>query len=206
MTQTHHHGDTAADWDARYAEQEQRWSGHPNASLLAAAADLTPGTALDVGCGEGADAIWLARQGWTVTGIDISTIALERCRAAADAAGVSIALQLCDLTTDQAPGRFDLVSLHYPALPAAHAAHTIAALLAAVAPGGRLLVVGHSPEAICQHRADFDPTHYLQPPQLARALGANWTVEVNETRPRVTPPGYTGPDVPDVVLLARRTG
>jgi len=206
MTHTHDLGDTAADWDARYAEHEQRWSGHPNATLLAAAVDLTPGTALDIGCGEGADAIWLARQGWTVTGIDISTIALERSRAAADRAGVSIALRLCDLTVNQAPGKFDLVSLHYPALPAATAEHTIAALLAAVAPGGRLLVVGHSPDALCQHRADFDPTHYLQPPQLARSLGAEWTVEVLETRQRVAPPGYTGPDVPDVVLLARRIG
>lgn len=65
----------AAEWDARYSERGgARWSGRPNGRLLAEVAGLTPGRALDVGCGEGFDAIWLDRSGWTVTAIDISEV------------------------------------------------------------------------------------------------------------------------------------
>ena len=75
----------AAEWDARYVERDgARWSGRPNGRLLAEVAGLTPGRALDVGCGEGADAIWLARSGWTVTAIDISDVAVSRARKAAE--------------------------------------------------------------------------------------------------------------------------
>src|SRR5205809_7736595 len=78
----------ADEWDARYSERDgARWSGRPNGRLVAEVADLTPGRALDVGCGEGADAIWLAQRGWTVTAIDISDLALCRAREAAELAG-----------------------------------------------------------------------------------------------------------------------
>src|SRR6516225_9183356 len=81
----------AAEWDARYSEREgTMWSGRPNGRLAAEVADFTPGRALDVGCGEGADSIWLARRGWAVTAIDVSDVALGRAREAARAAGVSV--------------------------------------------------------------------------------------------------------------------
>lgn len=88
----HEHGerrfdaaDQAAEWDTRYRERDgAMWSGRPNGRLVAEVADLTPGRALDVGCGEGADAIWLARRGWTVTAIDISDVAVGRAREAAE--------------------------------------------------------------------------------------------------------------------------
>jgi 2-polyprenyl-3-methyl-5-hydroxy-6-metoxy-1,4-benzoquinol methylase len=81
----------AAEWDARYSERDgARWSGRPNGRLLAEVASLTPGRALDVGCGEGADAIWLARRGWTVTAIDISEVAVTRAREAAERAGAAV--------------------------------------------------------------------------------------------------------------------
>src|SRR5690606_5145575 len=101
--------------------------------------------ALDVGCGEGADAVWLARQGWKVTAVEVSQVALDRARLAADAAGVAVEWVHADVTSD-APerGAYDLVSLQYPALPSAGADATIGALLAAVAPNGTLLVVGHA--------------------------------------------------------------
>src|SRR6478672_6264478 len=79
----------ATEWDARYTEREQAmWSGRPNGRLIAEVAELTPGRALDVGAGEGADAIWLAGRGWTVTAIDISEVAVSRARTAAERAGV----------------------------------------------------------------------------------------------------------------------
>src|SRR5690606_20979365 len=83
---------SGAGWDRRYAQRPQRWSGHPNATLVAEVADLAPGTALDVGCGEGADAVWLAQRGWRVTGLDVSAVALERAARAAQDAGVEIEL------------------------------------------------------------------------------------------------------------------
>ena len=80
---------TAADfWEQRYAQRPRVWSGSVNTTLAAVARGLVVGTALDLGCGEGGDAIWLARGGWQVTAVDISTTALERARTAAAAAGV----------------------------------------------------------------------------------------------------------------------
>src|SRR3954468_4007884 len=77
-----------AEWDAKYSERSGAlWSGQPNGRLVAEAAGLTPGRALDVGCGEGADAIWLAQRGWTVTAIDISDVAVSRARQAGELAG-----------------------------------------------------------------------------------------------------------------------
>src|SRR5580698_6461296 len=81
----------AREWDARYSEGDgAKWSGRPNGRLVVEAAGLTPGRALDVGCGEGADAIWLALHGWTVTGIDVSEVAVGRARAAAALAGAAV--------------------------------------------------------------------------------------------------------------------
>ena len=84
-------------WDDRYqtADQSGRlWSGQPNAQLVAQTADLAPGEALEAGCGEGADAIWLARQGWTVTAVDVSAVALERAAGFAAAAGDEVARRI----------------------------------------------------------------------------------------------------------------
>lgn len=196
---------SGAGWDRRYAQRPQRWSGHPNATLVAEVADLAPGTALDVGCGEGADAVWLAQRGWRVTGLDVSAVALERAARAAQDAGVEIELVRADVTDTPLEGRYDLVTAHYPSLPRGEGDAAVRALLDAVAPGGTLLFVGHDPDAMEHHHAGFDPAEHVQPGDVARHLGAGWIVEVHETRPRALPPGSTGPDVPDVVLRARRS-
>lgn len=97
----------AAGWDARYSERGgARWSGRPNGRLLAEVASLPPGRALDVGCGEGADAIWLARNGWTVIAADISEVAVTRAREAAELAGAVVEWVRGDaLRTAFRPGR-----------------------------------------------------------------------------------------------------
>jgi SAM-dependent methyltransferase len=138
-------------WDDRYRSTDKLWSGQPNPQLVAQTADLAPGTALDAGSGEGADAIWLARHGWTVTAVDVSAVALERAAGYAAAAGEEIARRITwqqeDLLT-WAPEaqRFDLVSAQFMHLPGAELEAMHQRLAAAVRPGGTLLVVAHHPD------------------------------------------------------------
>src|SRR5262245_55151569 len=126
----------AAEWDARYSERDgAMWSGRPNGRLVAEVADLIPGWALDVGCGEGADAIWLARCGWTVTAVDISDVAVGRAREAAERAGVAVEWIRGDALLTPFAGRsFDLLSMQYPALPKAAGEAAVRALLDTVRP------------------------------------------------------------------------
>jgi SAM-dependent methyltransferase len=138
-------------WDERYRSAGQLWSGQPNRQLVAQAADLAPGQALEAGCGEGADAIWLARQGWTVTAVDVSAVALERAAGYAATQGDAVARRITwqreDLLTwVPGPGRFDLVTAQYMHLPGAEQAALHGRLASAVRPGGTLLVVAHHPD------------------------------------------------------------
>ena len=132
-------------WDGRYRESDRIWSGNPNTVLVREVEGMAPGRALDLGCGEGADAIWLARQGWRVTAVDISGVALERAvRNAAEVAD-RIDWQRHDLGTSFPPGKFDLVSAHFLHSPGDLPREKILRTAAgAVAPGGVLLVVGHA--------------------------------------------------------------
>ena len=103
-------------WEERYSGEEKIWSGEPNPQLVAEVSGLTPGTALDVGCGEGGDVIWLARQGWRVTGADFSANGLARAARHAEEAGVADRTDWwqVDARTFAADGRsFDLVTTHF---------------------------------------------------------------------------------------------
>jgi len=198
----------AAEWDARYTERDgARWSGRPNGRLRAEAASLTPGRALDVGCGEGADAIWLARNGWSVTAIDISEVALTRAREAAGLAGAAVGWVRGDALQAPFPaGSFDLVSMQYPALPKAAGQAAVRALLDTVRPGGLLLAVCH--DLTDEHREHLksqgtDPADYVGTDDLGRLLGGEFTIEVHAVEPRIDPPPGN-PHLADVVLRARR--
>ena len=196
------------DWDERYASHDGGlWSGSANGALVAELVGSTPGRALDVGCGEGADAIWLARAGWQVTGVDVSELALERAGAGARAAGVTVEWVLADVAmSPPSRGHYDLVSVLYPALKHSPGGEAIRALLDAVAPGGTLLVVGHWPLDPDHARAHgFEIADYVQPADVrARLDGERWEVEVDETRPRVDPVREGSPHTHDNVLRARR--
>jgi len=198
----------AAEWDARYSEYDgARWSGRPNGRLVAEVAALKPGLALDVGCGEGADAIWLARNGWTVTAIDISDVAVSRAREAAERAGAAVEWVRGDaLQAPFAAGSFDLVSMQYPALPKAAGEAAVRALLETVRPGGLLLAVYHDLDD--EHREHIksrgvDPADYFDADDLARLLGDAFTIELHAAEPRIDPPP-DNPHIADVVLRARR--
>jgi SAM-dependent methyltransferase len=192
-------------WDEKYRAQDRLWSGNPNGVLLVEAAGLAPGQALDLGCGEGADALWLASRGWLVTAVDISRVALARAAAAGGDAKVSWTHG--DLLTAPPPaGAFDLVSALYFPLPRSAPA-ALRSLLASVAPGGTLLVVGHDLGDAHHHQhdeAEFDPADYYRSDEIADRLGDGWTVEVNETRQRVSPAPPGSGHINDTVLRARR--
>ena len=202
-------GDPAvqAEWDRRYADRQQLWSGRPNGALVAEVAGMAPGRVLDVGCGEGADAVWLARQGWDVTGLEVSGLALERAAGHARDAGVTIRWVHAGLAeAGLPPGSFDLVSAQYPALLRTPDAAAERALVGAVAPGGVLLLVHHAGmETRRPEHGEFDPADYVWPKMVAALLDDAWQVEVDEQRPRVAPEGGAGAHhTDDVVLRARR--
>ncbi|WP_395574733.1 class I SAM-dependent methyltransferase [Streptomyces sp. BK79] len=186
-------------WEARYRDTDRVWSGRPNGLLVREASDLTPGTALDLGCGEGADAVWLASRGWRVTGVDISGTALERAAGHAADAGVGdrIAWERHELGRSFPEGSFDLVSAHYLQSPVPLDRRTVLrAAAAAVADGGTLLVVMHAGWPSWQTEPPFDavfPTLEGVLAELALPDHA-WAVETKETvrRPSVSPEGVEG--------------
>jgi len=213
----HEHGEPgsssdakAAEWDARYSERDgQLWSGRPNGRLVAEVGAMAPGRALDVGCGEGADAIWLAVQGWQVTAVDISAVAIARAKEAADRAGVAVDWVCADALASPPPAAsVDLVSLQYPALPKAAGEAAVQALLDAVRPGGVFLAVFHDLDD--EHREHMkargvDPAGYVSADDLARLLAAGaFTLERHAVEPRLDPPPGTD-HIADVVVRARRT-
>ena len=196
-----------AEWDSRYAEQHRLWSGRPNGALVAEVAGLSPGRVLDVGCGEGADAVWLARNGWDVTGLEVSGVALERAAGHARDAGVVVRWVHAGLAEAKLPpASFDLVSAQYPALRRTPDGAAERALLAAVAPGGVLLLVHHAGmEDQPVHDSRFDPADYVWPSMVAALLDDRWQLERDERRPRVAPGGGAGAyHADDLVLRARR--
>jgi SAM-dependent methyltransferase len=171
------------------------------------ASELTPGRVIDVGCGEGADAIWLAQHGWTVTAIDVSEVALDRARGAGERAGAEVEWVCGDAMATSFPRRsFDLMSLQYPALPKAAGEAAVHSLLDAIRSGGVLLAVHHDldsdhREQMRSHGVDVDD--YFSVDDLARLLGDDFTIELRVTEPRIDPPPNAR-HIRDVVLRARR--
>jgi 2-polyprenyl-3-methyl-5-hydroxy-6-metoxy-1,4-benzoquinol methylase len=134
------------EWDERYAGHELLWHAEPNRFVVEEVGGLAPGTALDLACGEGRNAVWLAEQGWRATGVDFSAVALAKGRRMAEQRGVTVEWIESDLREWEPPGRFDLVIVMYLHLPEQTRRATFATAARAVAPGGTILVVGHDRE------------------------------------------------------------
>lgn len=221
--------EAAAVWDERYSDADRVWSGEPNGALIAEVSDAPPGTVLDVGCGEGADAVWLAQRGWDVTALDVSGVALERGKQAAAEAGVDVRWLHSGMVEAQLPeAGFDLVSAQYPAIPRTPDHDAERALLAAVAPGGTLLFVhhasfgsqpddqvdgseghghghghGHDGEQHGDGRG-VDPTDYVGPADMVAQIGDGWQIETHEVRDRNIQGGAGAHHHEDIVVKARR--
>lgn len=138
--------ETVRFWEERYQAKEQIWSGRVNPVLARIVEPLPPGRALDLGCGEGGDAVWLAERGWNVTAVDVSPTALQRGAARAEQLGVAarIAFEQHDLATDFPDGAFDLVSAQFLQTPLDFPKEQVLRAAAAhVSPGGLLLIVEH---------------------------------------------------------------
>jgi SAM-dependent methyltransferase len=201
------------DWDHRYGGDVPMWSGNPNGTLVNEVDDLAPGRALDVGAGEGGDAVWLAEHGWQVTASDISSRSLARISAEAERRRLAVEGLHRDANARDAfeIGAYDLVSMQYGAVHRTPDRRGLRNLLAAVAPGGTLLVVGHDltpmrgPIDVAVETRMFDPDAYLGVDEIAAALAESpgWKVELHETRPRPAGAASTH-HVDDVVLRARR--
>ncbi len=201
------------DWDRRYSG-DQIWSGNPNGSLVAEVGHLEAGRALDVGTGEGGDAIWLAERGWQVTASDISPRALQRVTAAAVDRGVEIECRRADANADEPfeRGGFDLVSAQYASIPRTPDGRGVTNVVDAVATGGTLLVVSHDLEPMrtpidtTRHSRPFDPDAYVRVDDFVELLGGSpdWDIEVHATRPRGPGSASASHHVDDVVLRARR--
>lgn len=186
-------------WDDRYRERGAMWGSEPNRFLVEAVADLTPTTALDLGCGQGRNSIWLAERGFTVTGLDLSPVAVEQAAAAAVEAGVDVEFAAVDLTTWDPDGReWDLVVLAYLHVPEAKRRAVHAAAVRAVAPRGRVFVIAHHLDNLGRNTSGpSNPDWLFTEDQLARDF-ADLDIVRNEQVLRPTEHG----DALDVVCVA----
>lgn len=218
----HHHGDaiehdendilqmlTQEFWDDRYGTAESIWSGDPNPQLVAEVGGLAPGTAIDIGSGEGADAIWLAGRGWQVTGLDVSQVALDRGAARARSVSGQVADRItwerADILTWRPTTTYDLVSAQFMHLPQAEMLALVGRLASAVNVGGSLLIVGH-------HPADLETT--MQRPnlrmlytaeELSVVLAQEWRILLAGARERTaTDPEGRQITISDAILHAVR--
>jgi SAM-dependent methyltransferase len=198
-------------WDERYRSAQRVWSGQPNPQLVTEVTDLQPGRALDAGCGEGADAIWLARNGWNVVAVDISGVAIARGEKHAKdtdpAAADRIEWRRADLLAEPPEsGSYDLVTAQFIHPPPEERARFFTSLGAAVRTGGTLLIVGHHPSDLGTGvpRPPM-PELFYSAEQVAAMLEESWDVTASEARPRpaTTPDGQEF-TIHDAVLTATR--
>ncbi|MDI6100967.1 bifunctional NAD(P)/FAD-dependent oxidoreductase/class I SAM-dependent methyltransferase [Actinoplanes sp. NEAU-A12] len=196
-------------WEERYRGKDAVWSGRPNPVLVDEVSGLAVGRALDVGCGEGADAVWLAGRGWQVTAVDISSVALGRAAGHAADAGLAerITFRHADLRTDEPGEGYDLVSAQFMHLPPDARRELYTRLAASVGPGGTLLVVGHHPSDLATSvgRMHF-PDMLFTAEEIAGLLEpGGWKIVTAEARPRtVTDPQGREITIHDAVLVAQR--
>ncbi len=209
---TNEHSFNREYWEERYGASGLAWSGNPNPVLVTEVTPLTPGRALDIGSGEGADAFWLAQHGWHVTAVDIAVNALDKARAHAESVDSVAAARIEWQQNDVAewspePQSFDLVSSQFMHLPEPTISTLFRSLAAAVAPGGTLLIVGHDAsdhDENSHHRGHLKEVMFTVEDVLTAIKDEELQVEVAESRARKVTMPQQGEFVHDIVVLATR--
>ena len=160
------------EWDQRYAATELIWTAEPNRFVVEELTGEAPGRALDLGTGEGRNAIWLAEQGWQVTAVDFSPVGLAKAARLAGSRDVTVTWVEADLRAYQpAEGAFDLVLLSYIHLPRAEFDALLKTAASALAPGGTLLVIGHDVDNVARgHGGPQDPAILHRSDDVVAAL------------------------------------
>jgi SAM-dependent methyltransferase len=160
-------------WNERYSAEELIWRAEPNQFLVTEVSALPPGRALDLACGEGRNAVWLAKRGWTVTGVDFSDVGLKKAARMAAENGVEVEWVESDvLDYEPLPGGFDLVIVFYLHLPAEERRRVMKRAVAALAPGGTIVVVAHDITNLTEGwGGPQDPTVLCGPEDFASDLG-----------------------------------
>ena len=183
----------------------------PNTRLVEMTSELTPGQALELGCGNGGDALWLAQRGWKVTALDISATSVDRLTHNAQAAGFEdrITATRTDLNQGLPSGEFDLINAHYlHAVPSLNRTGLFRIAAHALRPGGHLLIVDHGSTAPWSWNRDPD-VHYPSPHEVNADIDLNpstWQVLIADARQRMaTGPNGSTTEVTDHILMIRRT-
>ena len=161
------------DWNARYTQKELLWTAEPNRLFAAEVGGLEPGRALDVACGEGRNAVWLAERGWRVTAVDFSDVALAKGARLAESRGVEVDWVVAD-ALDYEPDRqaFDLVAVLYLQLPHDELVRALSHAADAVASGGTLFVLGHDTTNLAQgYGGPKDVSVLFTPEDVVAPLG-----------------------------------
>lgn len=193
------------DWDKRYREKKLVWSAGPNQFLVQELASMPVGRALDLACGEGRNAIWLAEQGWKVVASDYSPVAIEKAKARCSKLGLAVELRVADAAA-KVDGLFDLVAIFYLHLPREENKAVLRQAVTSLAPGGTLLYLGHDVRNIAEGiGGPQDPTILYGPVEIASLL-PTLEIEKAETIRRPVEREGTTHDALDVLVRARCKG
>ena len=193
------------DWNARYAASELLWTAEPNRRFANEVEDLEPGRALDLACGEGRNAVWLAERGWRTTGVDFSDVALAKAERLAASRGVEVDWVHADvLEHEPERGAFDLVAVLYLQLPHEQLAEVLRTSVGALAPGGTLVVLGHDTTNLTHgHGGPRDASVLFTPEDVVAHL-EGLVVERAEKVPRTVPLEDGEATAIDALVRARR--
>ena len=193
------------EWDERYATDELIWRAEPNRFLVEEVTGMEPGRALDLACGEGRNAIWLAERGWAVTGVDFSSVGLAKARRLAAQRGIDATWIEEDVVAWDPPREsFDLVLVFYLQLPNADRRRALAGAAGALVPGGTIVVVGHDSTNLSDgHGGPKDPAVLYGPEDLVSDLAGLEVVRAQRVRRPVETEGGVV-DAIDALVRARQ--